>query len=178
MSIVERLRALIKARGGDPTGVMTIEEGVRKLEQMEEDANPLSALAIDVDIDPAENLLGKVVGDLQKDVSVGVRGVTGELYYVDDYTGFSGDPALQSGWYLVTHAAVPDVTGVTIKFHKSNRAEVKSLDSDGLMIARFEENEILADNVSITWTAYKDGYAPFSKTLSMAKLILDPEDDE
>ena len=172
MSIVERLRALIKARGGDPTGVMTIEEGVHKLEQMEEDANPLSALTIDVDIDPDEDLLGKVVDNLQNIFAVGVRDITGELYYVDDYTGFSGDPALQSGWYLVTHAAVPDVAGVTIKIHKSNRAEVKSLDADGLLITRFEENEIAADDVSITWTAYKDGYAPFSKTLSMAKLTI------
>lgn len=35
MSIVDRLRSLIKVRGGSPTGVMTIEQGVKKLADLE-----------------------------------------------------------------------------------------------------------------------------------------------
>lgn len=35
MSIVDRLRSLIKVRGGSPTGVMTIEQGIKKLTDLE-----------------------------------------------------------------------------------------------------------------------------------------------
>lgn len=177
MTIVDRLRALIKSRGGNPTGTMTIEQGVHKLEKIEEANNPLSALVVDVDVAAAEDLLGKVIGDLQENVVVGSHYVTGTLFFVDDYTGFSGDPALQEGHYLVTHASVPDVNGVTISVSLSMREGSKNLDADGILVTRLTE-EHMGQNVKLTWTAKKEGYPDYSVTLNLTKLILGPAKDE
>ena len=46
MTIVNKLRKLIKNKGGNPIGVMTIADGVNRLDKMEEAANPLSALTL------------------------------------------------------------------------------------------------------------------------------------
>lgn len=178
MTIVERLRGLIAARGGVPTGVMTIAEGVKKLEDIENDANPLSALVVDADIGAAVDLLGKVVGDLQKDVVVGPHAITGELYYIDDYTGFSGNPEEQQGWYLVVHAEVPDVSDVTIKIKNSVKPIVQTLDpSDGILIQRLTDWHLNQD-VTLTFTAQKSGYPDFSKTFELKGLTLDPPEDD
>ena len=120
MTIVNKLRKLIKNKGGNPIGVMTIADGVNRLDKMEEAANPLSALTIDADIGASVDLLGKYVADLQKDVVVGKYMLEGELNYIDDYTGFSGDPALQIGHYIALHAEVPDVQNQgCVKSHPS-----------------------------------------------------------
>lgn len=177
MSIVEKLRKLIRSKGGSPIGVMTIADGVKKLQKMEDSANPLSALTVDVEIAAAEDLLGKVIADLQSNVVVGVNDIKGKLNFIDDYTGFSGDPAEQEGWYLAIHASVPDVTGATIKIKHSDKAGDKALDSDGILILRVDE-KIFATDRKLTFTAYKDGYAPYSKTFALKGLTLLPPEDE
>lgn len=131
--------------------------------------NPLTALTVDTEIGVATDLLGKVVGDLQDDVTITNRTVSGDLLYVDDYTSFSGDPAEQHGHYLVLHASVPNVDGVTIKFKGKKET---TLDEDGIII-------ILVDdpNRVISFTASKTGYADVTKfySLSGLKLMLDDE---
>ena len=131
--------------------------------------NPLTALTVDTEIGVATDLLGKVVGDLQDDVTITNRTVSGDLLYVDDYTGFSGDPAEQHGHYLVLHASVPNVDGVTIKFKGKKET---TLDEDGIII-------ILVDdpNRVISFTASKTGYANVTKSYSLSglKLMLDDE---
>ena len=177
MSIVEKLRKLIRSKGGSPIGVMTIADGVNKLQKMEDEANPLSALEVDASIGASVDLLGKYVADLQANVVVGVHEITGKLNYIDDYTGFSGDPKEQVGWYLAVHAAVPDVTGVTIKLKTSDKAGDKVLDpSDGILILRVTEKAAVND-VKLTFTAYKDGCAPYSKTFALKNLTLLPPED-
>lgn len=179
MSIVEKLRKLIRAKGGSPIGVMTIADGVNKLQKMEDEANPLSALEVDANIGADVDLLGKVVADLQSDVIVDVNKITGNLNYIDDYTDFSGDPEEQVGWYLVVHASVPNVENVTIKLKHTDKAGDKTLDpSDGILILRVTEKTAVND-VKLTFTAYKDGCAPFSKTFALADLtLLPPSDDD
>ena len=54
-------------------------------------------MSLSADIDSSENLLGKTVDELQSEVSVSGDTISGTLLYVDDYTGFSGDPAEQAG---------------------------------------------------------------------------------
>ena len=45
-------------------------------------------LVADADIAASEDLFGKVVADLQEDVSIGSNNViSGTLHYVDGYTG-------------------------------------------------------------------------------------------
>ena len=171
MSIVEKLRKLIRSKGGSPIGVMTIADGVNKLEKMEDAANPLSALTVDVTIGAAEDLLGKVIADLQKDIVIGVDKITGTLKYVTGYTGFSGDAAEQSGNYIALHASVPDVTGETIKFKHNAKAGEVTLDSDGIIIFRVDP-KYMNEDLKATFVVSKDGYAPYSKTFDLTKLIL------
>ena len=62
-------------------------------------SDPKITFDIAVDYD----LLGKVVGDLQKDVAESTSMVTGTLKYVEDYTGFSSKTEEQQGHYLAYH---------------------------------------------------------------------------
>ena len=81
--------------------------------------NELSSYTLDVDINANTNLLGKKIGDLQKDVFIDDGKFYGKLYYVTNYTGFSGDPSEQNGYYICFHVAYDGadyikVNGVTL----------------------------------------------------------------
>ena len=171
MTIVERLKKLIVARGGSANGVTTIEKGVKKLTDMENAANPLSALKVDVDIGASTDLLGKVVGDLQKDIVVGVDKITGTSKYVTGYTGFSGDTEEQSGNYLALHASVPDVSDVTIKTCVSTKSGVQTMDPDGLLVHRIR----VKDGVRLSFIASKSGYPDYRRDFDISGLTLEPE---
>ena len=81
--------------------------------------NDLSSYTLDVNIDANTDLLGKKIGDLQKDVFIDDGKFYGKLYYVTNYTGFSGDPSEQNGYYICFHVACDGadyikVNGVTL----------------------------------------------------------------
>lgn len=174
MTIVNKLRKLIKAKGGSPIGVMTIADGVNKLQKMENDANPLSALTIDTDIGASTDLLGKYIADLQKDIDISAHNIKGTLWYIDDYTGFSGDPAEQEGWYLAVHASVPGVSSYTISLKLSDRDGEKPLDmSDGILILR-NTKAIFDTKRKLTFIARKTDLPDYSVTLDLTTLTLGP----
>lgn len=60
-------------------------------------------------------VLGKLVSDLQTNVSVANKTVEGSLNYVTDYTEFSSDPTLQSGNYLALKFSNFDTRATSIK---------------------------------------------------------------
>lgn len=179
MSIVEKLRRLIKSKGGSPIGVMTIADGVSKLQKMEDAANPLSALTIDTTIGADYDLLGKVVADLQSNIVIGVYDIIGKLNYIDDYTGFSGDTREQVGHYIALHATVPNLSDYTVTFkHNLKEGEVTIDPSDNILVFRVDEKYINEALVG-TFTAKKSGYPDFVKSFDMTKLtLLPPEDDD
>lgn len=76
----------------------------------------------------------------------------GTLKYVDDYTGFSGNPELQSGNYLAVHFEVPgvDPEDVTITVTVTNPSV---LDPDGDIVLRIADK----DQQTITVVAEYDG---------------------
>lgn len=126
-------------------------------------ANPLSALTVDANIGNSVDLFGKVVSDLQSNVVVGTSAITGTLKYVADYSSaFGGD--LSSGNYLVIHAEVPNVDGVTITVKVTNPV---TLDEDGIAVLR------IADKFTqtVTVTASKDGCESVSKVFTLTGLI-------
>jgi len=90
-------------------------------------------------------------------------GITGTLKYVDDYTGFSGDPDLQEGNYLVFHAEVPDEDGVTITATMDNTS---TLDSDGIAVFRVRDKS----TQTLTVVASKEGYESVTKVYSLSGL--------
>ena len=126
--------------------------------------NPLSALTVDTTIASDEDLLGKVVSDLQEDIVIGTNTISGTLKYVTGYTGFSGEEELQSGNYLVIHASVPNVSDVTITATLSYPV---TLDPDGLHVLRIKDK----DTQKITVTASKEGHVSVSKTYSLKELV-------
>ncbi len=170
MTIVEALKKLIVSKGGNALGVKTVSDAAKVLTDMENAANPLSVLSIDVDVAADTDLLGKVIGDLQSNVAVGPRYVTGTLKYVTGYTGFSGLEAEQSGHYLVLHADLGEVTGATVTIKGSHKAGEKELDmTDGILIQRVPSKDI-----TLTFTAKKSGYPDYAVTLDLSKLELKP----
>ena len=176
-AIVDALKELIVSRGGNAHGIQTIEGAVQKLQAMEDANNPLSVLTIDATIGASVDLLGKYVADLQSDVSVGTHSISGKLKYVDDYTGFSGDPAEQVGHYLVLHASVPNVSDVAVTIKHSQKAGEKPLDmSDGILIFRVDES-YMNEDLTLTFTATKTGYPAYSKTFDIKGLTLLPPAD-
>lgn len=113
------------------------------------------------------DLLGKTVDDLQTDVTIESDSISGILKYVDNYTGFSGDPDLQYGNYLAIHAEVPEVDGVTITA-KFNTEAV--LDADGICVVRVDDNE-----KKLIVTASKEGCEDVVKTFDLTDLVLEEE---
>ena len=123
-------------------------------------------MTVDTNIDAAEDLFGKVISDLQSNVSVGESAITGHLNYVSEYTGFSGDVALQSGNYLALHASVPDVEDVTITVKLTNPV---TLDADGQIVLRIADK----DSQTVTVVASKEGYDSVTKVFSLSGLTVD-----
>ena len=89
--------------------------------------------------------------------------ITGTLKYVDDYTGFSGDPSLQSGNYLVVHADVVGVPNATISVKVTNPVE---LDEDRTVVLRIADK----DSQTVTVVASAEGYATTTKIYSLSNL--------
>lgn len=85
--------------------------------------------------DPTDTILGKVVNTLQDNIVVSDTGITGTLKYVTGYTGYSGNPAEQSGNFLALKFTAPAGSTTTVELI-GGTAGVKTLDSDMNLVAR------------------------------------------
>ena len=88
-------------------------------------------LVTDVEIAVDTDLLGIVVGDDK---------ITGTLKYVTGYTGFSGEPELQSGNYLALHITTNDNTDISVELIGGMYGPV-TLDEDGIIILKIANKE-------------------------------------
>lgn len=167
--IVKSLRDMIVARGGSGAGIQTIDKAVDALVAIENANNPLTALALDVDDLPVD-LLGKSVTDLQFDISFDGDTIYGNLKYIDDYTGWSGNPELQKGWYIALHVDVAGESGVS---YTGKLTDEKPLDQDQTVILRITNPEAQY----FTVTASKSGCVSVKKVYSLKGLTLLPEED-
>lgn len=96
---------------------------------------------------------------------VGDDSISGTLKYVDDYTGFSGDPSLQSGNFIVLHTSVPGFEDdATISVKVTNPV---TLDDDGIAVLRIADK----NSQTITVVASVDGYDDVTKEFSLSDLI-------
>lgn len=114
--------------------------------------------------DDSIDLFGKVASDLQDNVEIGENAITGELLYVDDYTGFSGNVELQSGNYIALHFET-DVEDATITVTVTNPSV---LDEDGIIICRIADK----DTQTITVVASKEGYESVTKVYDLSGLTV------
>lgn len=127
----------------------------------------MNNLIVDDEIPVGVELLGKELDDLQSGVKVGNSDITGTLKYVTGYTGFSGNPAEQSGNYIALHIDT-DVEGstITVELIGGDHGPVE-LDSDRTCIFR-----IKGKNQKIKITATKTGYPTVTKTYTLGGLTL------
>ena len=112
--------------------------------------NELSSYTVDVNINADTDLLGKTIGDLQKDVYIDDGKFYGKLYYITDYTGF-GLPDEKEGHYLAFHLAYDGADAIKING--------KALDEDGIVVKRFRgnnANEIMEIEIDKDEAVYKD----------------------
>ena len=114
------------------------------------------------------DLFGKVIADLQSGITINGDNITGTLNYVSDYTGFSGDTSLQSGNYLVIHASVPNVDGVTITTTVTNPV---TLDSDGIAVLRIADKSLQ----TVTVVASKAGCENVTKVFDLTGLTCEEQ---
>lgn len=114
------------------------------------------------------DLLGKTADELQTGVTFESDTVSGTLKYVEEYTGFSKNPAEQSGNYLAFHAEVPDVEGVTITAKINNES---ILDDDGIAVFHITD-----PSKKLIVTASKEGCEDVVQTFALDDLVLEEEE--
>ena len=76
--------------------------------------------------------------DLQSGIEISEDNkISGTLKFVADYTGFSGDPAEQSGNYIAVKATAVEGAVITAQVIGGDHGPV-TLDEDGILIARIK----------------------------------------
>lgn len=118
--------------------------------------------------DDTVDLLGKTVSDLMTNVEISDGAATGTLKYVDDYTGFSGDPTEQVGNYLVLKAESVESATITAKLTGGIHGPV-TLDDDGILVAR------ITDSVTAVTFTSTVGTDSTSTTIDLTGLTLASE---
>lgn len=128
----------------------------------------MKGLTIDAGISSETDLFGKTVDELQEDIVIGSNNISGTLKHVDDYDGFSGDPSLTHGNYLVIHAEVPDIDDVTITVKVTNPV---TLDDDGIAVLRIADKS----SQTVTVVASKEGYDSVTRVFDLTGLDCESE---
>lgn len=135
---------------------------------------PYSAVALEFEVaatldidpeDPTGTILGKTVSDIQEGVIVNDDYVEGTLKYVSNWTGYSQDPAENSGNFVVLKFAAPDGATTTLKNLSTGR--VVTLDSDMVAAVR-----VTSKRMKIEVTTTTTGGDVVKKILSFAGLTL------
>ena len=169
MTILDKLKRMIRNKGGSVKRATNIDRAVDELRRVEN--NPLGNLIVDASIAVDEDLLGKIVGDLQSDVVVADGKVTGTLNWVTGYTGF-GNLDEQSGNYVALYARIPEIDDAVITVTADYGRETV-LDPDGLFIRRIQNGD--SDDKWFEITAAKDGYTKIKRRYSLNGLTLEPD---
>ena len=116
------------------------------------------------------SVLGYTVSNLQSDITVTGNEISGTLAYVDDFTGFSGNPDLQKGNFIaLSFNSDPAYDKMTVELVGAtvNPGAIE-LDADKDAVFRITNKE----TQRIVVTAYKDGEAT-RKSYSLKKLTLE-----
>lgn len=130
MSIRDELKELCVTLTGKASTENTIAGIVKDIND-----NYPDKITVDTNIGANVDLLGKTIGDLQRGVSIKDNKIVGNVKYVSDYTGFSGDVSEQSGNYLVLHITANNSSPIKAELINGIHGQV-TLDEDGILITR------------------------------------------
>ena len=126
----------------------------------------LTGLAVDTTV--GDTVEGASVSDLQSSIAVGVGVVTGTLKYYTEYTGYSDDPAEQSGNYLTLHVTSTDADAITWELQGSGVA-AQAVPAGGVIVMRVTD----ASRETLRLVATKTGYNQQAASYSLAGLTLE-----
>lgn len=116
-------------------------------------------------------MLGKTAADLQENVAISGREITGTLKLVTDYTGFSSATDEQSGNYLALHVTQePEDATVTVELIGGKNGAVELDDDDGLIVLKIADTAKQSVKVTVT-----NGEDTATKTYSLKGLTLATE---
>lgn len=127
----------------------------------------MTGLTVTADIPSDTDLLGKSVTDLQTGVTLGKKAIRGELKYVDDYTGFSSNPAEQKGNYIALKCECESADSIVVELVGGYTGPV-TLDEDGIIILKIANN-----TQTVKVTANATSYEPVTKTYTLTGVKLD-----
>lgn len=127
-------------------------------------------MSLSADIDSSVDLLGKSVTELQSSVTVSGDTISGTLAYIDDYTGFSGDPTEQAGHYLAVKCTADEGDTIVLELIGGLHGPV-TLDEDGICIIRITNK----DTQMLKYTATGADGSTETKVWKLTGLTLTPE---
>ena len=140
---------------------------------------PYSAIALELtysvylNVEPTAGTTtryGKLVSSLQENVLVHDDYITGTLKYVTGYTGYSGDPAEQSGYYIALDFTATDGATTTIQM-LGGASEGNPIDMSADMYAVGRITNKRSQKIKVTTTL---SGVSVSKVYSLANLVLEP----
>lgn len=112
-----------------------------------------------------------MVGDLQSSVAIENGVISGTLNYVTDYTGFSGDVALQSGNYLALKCTTENPRDtITVELIGGTVGHPVTLDADRNIVLRITNTETQSVKVVAT-----DGESTATQQYALSGLTLAAE---
>ena len=116
-------------------------------------------------------IFNAAVSTLQSGVTVSGSAITGELLYKEDYTGFSSDPAMQSGNYIALQwsAPAPGVSSCLVGLDPSYGSGLVESITDPDHNGVFK----IHDTSQTFKIVQSDGVHTHTQTFSLAGLILD-----
>ena len=127
-------------------------------------------MTLSADIESSVDLLGKSVTDLQSGVTVSGDTISGTLAYVDDYTGFSGDPEEQKGHYLAVKCTAAEGDTIVMELIGGTHGPV-TLDDDGICVILIRNK----DTQMLKYTATGADGSTEERIWKLTGLTLTPE---
>lgn len=115
----------------------------------------------------SDDLLGQTVAGLENNLVFRDKAISGTLHYVENYTGFSKEPSLQSGNFLAVKVTTePTADSVTMELIGGTGTGAKTLDDSGVVIVRITNK----DSQILKFVATK-GKDSVTKTYALNELV-------
>lgn len=125
--------------------------------------------------DGEELFYGKPASELQSDVTIEDDRITGMLYYLTDFTDFSGDPEKQKGNYLALSFDKDPETKVTVTFNKALTTPTPAVLEPDDRDCVFRITDETTQTITVK---FEKGDVTSETTYDLSGLVLEEADEE